>query len=295
MTYIDYSSENRYSFTNWMNFLQKLNKSIQRNNSLLCVGHDPVITKLPSHLQQNSPEDAFFFFNKAIIDATHDLVCCYKPQIAHYSAEGTRGLEALLKTIKYLKKTYSNIPIILDAKRADIGSTSEEYAREAFENIGADALTVNPYLGLDSLEPFLKRTDKGVIILCRTTNPGAKDFQDLLVKGEPLYLHVARKVVEWHIKYGNCLLVVGATWPEELKKVREIAPKLFFLVPGIGAQGGSLKKVIKAGLNKDKKGLIIHISRSIIYASNGKYFAKKAREKATSIRTEINKYRHQTV
>lgn len=265
-----------------MNFLQKLGKAVKKNNSLLCVGLDPMIDKLPKYLT-NKPEP-FFLFNKKIIEETNDLVCAYKPQIAHYAAQGVKGLNSLLKTIKYLKTNYPDIPVILDAKRADIGSTSEEYAKEAFNVIGVDALTVNPYLGLDSLEPFLKYKDKGIIILCRTSNPGASDFQDLIVDGEPLYIKVAKKINEWHQTYKNCLMVIGATWPEELKKIRKLAPDMFFLIPGIGAQGGDLGKTLINGLRKDKSGLIIHTSRAIIFAEN-------PRSAALTLRNEINKYR----
>lgn len=292
-----------------MNFQQKLENLIQKNNSLLCIGLDTDINKIPKHLLEK--EDSVFEFNKTIIDKTHDLVCSYKLNIAYYSAEGLKGLESLIKTIRYIHDRYSNTPVILDAKRADVGHTSEAYAKEVFEQINADSVTVNPYLGFDAVEPFLKYKDKGVIILCRTSNPGASDFQDLLVtpdvsigihirsgnvaphreNGLPLYLKVAKKIVEWDKKYGNCLMVVGATWPREMKKIREIAKDMFFLVPGIGTQGGDLENTLKNGLTKNKSGLIIHSARAIIYASNGEDFAEKARQKAIKMRDEINRYR----
>lgn len=267
-----------------MTFRQKLEKIIKKNNSLLSIGLDPDLGKIPQHLKKY--KDPIFSFNKQIIDATHDLVCVYKPQIAYYAGSGIRGIGSLLKTINYLNHTYPEIPIILDSKRGDIESTSRFYAKEAFDVFNADAVTVNPYFGLDSLKPFFERKDKGVIILCRTSNKSASDFQDLKVSGEkiPLYLYVAKKVQEWSKEYKNCLLVVGATWPEELKKIREIAPKMFILVPGIGAQGGDLKVTLKNGLRKDKSGLIIHAGRSIIYAKSPRGEAKKLKELIESFR-----------
>ncbi|MDO8658663.1 MAG: orotidine-5'-phosphate decarboxylase [Candidatus Levybacteria bacterium] len=279
-----------------MNFQQKLNNIIKNNNSLVCIGLDVDIKKLPKHLLQG--KDPIFEFNKAIIDKTHDLVCCYKANIAYYSSQGTKGLETLIKTIEYIHHRYTGIPVILDAKRADIGSTSEQYGKEVFEIINADAVTVSPYLGFDAVEPFLKYKDRGIIILCRTSNKGASDFQDLLIDEEPLYIKVAKKIVEWDKKYDNCLMVVGATWPNEMKRIREIAPKMFFLVPGIGTQGGDMENTLKNGLTQEKSGqtpiksgLIIHSARSIIYASSGEDFREKAREKAIEMRDEINKYR----
>lgn len=272
-----------------MSFLLKLESEIQNNNSLLCVGLDSDLDKLPEHLKTEA--DPLATFNKAIIDATHDLVSSYKFQIAYYSALGITGTEQLIQSIEYLREKYPEIPIILDAKRADIGNTSEQYAKEAFEIYKSDAVTVNPYLGHDGLEPFLRREDKGVIILARTSNPGAKDFQDLKIEGDTLYMKVAQKIVEWNKLYGNCLMVVGATYPEEMKVIRQIAPEMFFLVPGIGAQGGDLKQTMAMGLRKDGSGLLIHSARGIIYASSGKDFAEKAREEAQKLRDEINTYR----
>lgn len=279
-----------------MNFQQKLENAIKKNNSLLCIGLDTDINKIPKHLLEK--EDPVFEFNKTIIDNTNNLVCCYKLNIAYYSAEGLKGLESLIKTINYIHDKYIDIPVILDAKRADVGHTSEAYAREVFDQINTDSVTVNPYFGLDSVEPFLKYKDKGIIVLCRTSNPGAGDFQDLIIDGEPLYIKVAQKITEWNKKHGNCLMVVGATWPEEMKKIRKIAPNMFFLVPGIGSQGGDLENTLKNGLTKEKSGLtpiksglIIHSARAIIYASSNKDFAEKARVKAKQLRDSINKYR----
>lgn len=272
-----------------MNFLQKLESSINNNNSLLCIGLDTDINKIPKHLLNE--DEPIFAFNKDIIDKTSDLVCCYKANVAFYSAQGISGLHALQLTVSYLKEHYPQVPIILDAKRADIENTSEQYVKEAFDTIGVDAVTVNPYLGLDSLEPFFKRSDKGIIVLCRTSNPGASDFQNLIVNDEPLYISVAKKTAEWNKEYKNCLMVVGATWPDELKKIREIAPDMFFLVPGLGPQGGNLQKTLQNGLTKEKSGLIIHSARAIIFASNENDFAEKAREEARKLKKEINKYK----
>lgn len=267
-----------------MTFRQKLEKIIKKNNSLLCIGLDPDLEKIPQHLRKS--KDPIFDFNKRIIDATHDLVCAYKPQIAYYNGLGIRATESLLKTVNYLVGSYPEIPIILDSKRADIGFTARLYAKEAFDVFNADALTVNPYLGLDSLKPFLERKNKGIIILCRTSNPSASDFQDIEVypNKTPLYVCVAKKVQEWNKIYKNCLLVVGATWPQQLKKIRKIAKDMFFLVPGVGAQGGDLKKALTAGLTKNKSGLIISLSRGIIFSENPRKEALKLKEK-------INKYR----
>lgn len=271
-----------------MNFQQKLNAATEKNNSLLCIGLDTDLEKIPKYLLNDS--DPLFTFNKAIIDSTLDLICCYKANIAFYSAQDTAGLESLKRTISYIHK-HSNIPFILDAKRADIGNSSNYYAKEIFDIFQTDAVTVNPYLGFDAIEPFIKHSDKGVIILCRTSNPGASDVQNLEVGGEELYLIIAKKVHDWNKQYGNCLLVVGATWPEELKKIREIAQDMFFLVPGIGTQGGDLEKTLNFGLTKNKSGLIIHSAREIIYASNKEDFADKAKKEAEKLRNEINEYR----
>lgn len=265
-----------------MEFLQELNSAIKKNNSLICVGLDPDLEKIPKKfLKKTNP---IFRFNKFIIDQTADLACCYKPQFAFYASNGIPGIKALIQTIVYIHLNYPNIPVILDAKRGDIGSTATRYAGEVFDIYSADAVTVNPFLGFDSLKPFLERRDKGIIILARTSNQGASDFQDLMINKTPLYMKIAEKVVAWNKIYKNCLMVIGATWPEQLRKVRLIAPKMFFLIPGIGAQGGDLRKTLKAGLRKDKSGLIISSSRGIIFSEN-------PREEALKLRNEINKYR----
>src|SRR3989344_4501444 len=224
-----------------MDFLTKLEKLQEKNNSLLCVGLDPDFEKLESGQDQ-------FKFNKRIIDETADYVCCFKPQIAFYAAAGLTGLENLKKTIEYIKSRYSKIPVLLDAKRGDVGHTSEMYAKEVFDFYDADSATVSPYYGFDSIEPFLKRRNKGVFIICRTSNPSAAEFQDLMVGEEPLYLKVAAKIVEWSNKYPNTYLEIGATWPEEIGRLRELAPKMLVLIAGIGAQGGDLKATLKNGL-----------------------------------------------
>ena len=272
-----------------MTFKQKLENIIKKNNSLLCVGLDSDLEKIPRHLHKK--ENPIFEFNKIIIDKTYDLVCAYKPNIAFYASEGLLGLKQLVQTIFYIRLKYPDIPIILDAKRADIGSTSMLYAKEAFDVLKADAVTVNPYLGFDSLRPFLERKGKGIIILCRTSNQGASDLQDLNVNKNPLYLEVAKKVVEWNKMYKNCLMVVGATWPQQLKKIREIASDMFFLIPGVGAQNGNLKNTLRYGFDKNFSGLIISASRSIIFASEEFDFAERAREEALELKNEINKYR----
>ena len=260
-----------------MIFQDKLEKAINKNNSLLCVGLDPD----PQKLEQGQSQ---FDFNKAIVDQTAGLVSCFKPQIAFYSAAGLKGLEDLKKTINYIHKNYQDIPVLLDAKRGDIESTNEKYAQEVFDFLAVDAVTVSPYLGLNALEPLLERKNKGVFVLCRTSNPGASQFQDHKVNGEPLYLKVAKEAVKLYKKYDNLCLVVGSTWPQEIRKLREIAREMIFLVPGIGAQGGDLEKTLKFGLRKDEKGLIISASRSIIYD-------QKPANAAKDLRDEINKYR----
>jgi orotidine-5'-phosphate decarboxylase len=265
-------------------FVENLAGSWQRCNSLVCVGLDPEIERFPRHVAaQPSP---IFQFNKAIIDATADLVCAYKPQFAHYAAYEAE--DQLERTIEYVHRNYPGVPVILDSKRGDVGNTAERYAIEAFERYGADAVTVNPYLGSDSLEPFLKREDKGVIILCRTSNPGARDIQDLDVNGRKLYQVIADKAARVWNSRGNCLLVVGATYPRELAEVREIVGNMPFLVPGVGAQGGDVAQAVSNGQTPDGTGLIISSSRAILYASAAEDFAKAARAATQTLRDQIN-------
>jgi uridine monophosphate synthetase len=252
-----------------MGFFQKLMARIDVNDSLLCVGLDPDPPRFSAPLlEEASP---IFAFNKRIIDATHELVCAYKPNIAFYEAAGLPGLEALKATIEYVPE---EIPVILDAKRGDIGSTAQAYAAAAFEVWGADAVTVNPYLGYDAIEPFLAYEDKAVFLLCHTSNPGARDFQSLRSQGRALHEVVARKALEW-----GTALVIGATYPEVLRQIRQLAPESWILVPGIGAQGGDLEVALAAGLNSQGHGLIVNASRSIIYAPDPCQAATQLRER----------------
>ena len=270
-----------------MNFMQQLRDSQMRNASLLCVGLDPEPDRFPTHLRGNP--DAVFEFCRAIVDATADVVCCFKPQIAHFAAQ--RAESALERLIAHVHAAHPGVPVILDAKRGDIGSTAKHYATEAFDRYGADAVTANPYLGRDSVQPFLDRADKGVILLCRTSNPGARDMQELDVGGRQLYQHVAQIVArEWNAN-GNCALVVGATWPEELREVRKIVGDMPILVPGVGAQGGDVETVLRNGKNAQGAGLVISSSRAILYAGSGEDFADAARREAQRLRDEINRYR----
>lgn len=287
--------------SNKMSFQQKLINIVKRNNSLLCVGLDSELSKIPEQIRNG--EHPQFTFNKHIIDATHDLVCAYKPNSAFYEARGTGGIEALKMTCDYLKEKHPEVPIILDAKRADIGTTNEGYAKFTFDYLGADAITVHPYLGKEALKPFLDRIEKGIFILCRTSNPGAGEFQDLLINRSqsadaltkediPFYQYVAEKVVkEWNYN-GNCGMVVGATYPSELEIVRHIAGDGFpLLIPGVGTQGGDVEKTVKAGIDKNGLNAIINSSRGVIFASSGVDYAHKARYEAQKLLKEINLYR----
>jgi orotidine-5'-phosphate decarboxylase len=265
-------------------FIQALAQAWHRNDSLVCVGLDPEIERLPRRLAAEA--SPIFQFNKAIIDATADLVCAYKPQFAHYAA--CEAEDQLERTIEYIHKAHPAVPVILDSKRGDVGNTAERYAIEAFERYGADAVTVNPYLGGDSLEPFLRHADKGVIILCRTSNPGAGDLQDLLIDGRPLYQLVAQFTAQRWNSRGNCLLVLGATYPRELAQVRALVGDMPLLVPGVGAQGGDVAQVVHNGQTADGTGLIISSSRGILYASQGEDFASAARRATEKLRAEIN-------
>lgn len=270
-----------------MTFLQKLSIAWEKNNSLLCVGLDTDKKKIPGILQKE--KQPIFTFNKHIIDSTADLVCAYKPQIAYYSAVAAE--DELLMTIEYIHTRYPEIPVILDAKRGDIGATAELYSQEVFVRYAADAVTVNPYLGGDTLEPFLAWRDRGIIILCKTSNPGSADFQNLMIDGQPLYMVVAQKAAHQWNRNNNVMLVVAATHPKELYILRNKLPTMPFLVPGIGAQGGNIEEVVTQAITQDKKGLIINSSRAILYASNGGEFADAARKVAVETRDQINLYR----
>jgi len=270
-----------------MNFKEKLSKIVYENNSLLCVGLDIDEEKMPKFLFETS-KDPFFEFNKSIIDATKDLVCAYKLNMAFYEVLGKDGFDLLEKTIEYIPK---NIVTILDGKRNDIGNTARKYAQSLFETLNADAATVNPYLGFDGVKPFVEYKNKCSFILCRTSNSSARDFQDIKSKDIPLYQTVANKIRDWN-SYGNCGAVVGATYPDELKIIREILGEdIPILIPGIGVQGGDVESTVKHGTNKEGEMAIIVSSRSIIYAGKDQQFAEAAGKAASSLRDEINKYR----
>jgi orotidine-5'-phosphate decarboxylase len=261
-------------------FGKLLTDASTRNRSLLCVGLDPDPAKLPV-------KDVFEF-NKAIIDATSDLVCAYKPNLAFYEAMGIKGLQILKKTVDYIPK---DIPVIGDAKRGDIGNTAAAYASALFDFYKFDAVTLNPYLGYDSIGPFLNYDGKGVFILCRTSNKSASDFQDLQDNyGMKFYQSVALRANDWNSS-GSIGLVVGATYPEELKQIRKICPDMPILIPGIGAQGGDLELSVKYGVDKNSAKAIIVAARQVLYASKGPDYAGAARAAARELRENINKFR----
>lgn len=285
-----------------MSFYQRLNAAWDRSGSMLCVGLDPDVSRFPTSMRGSV--NAIENFCKAIVDATGDLVCAFKPQIAYFAAVGAE--KQLENICEYIRAKFPDVVLILDAKRGDIGDTASLYAREAFSRYGADAVTVNPYLGTDSLEPFLKTPGKGTIVLCRTSNAGSSEFQSLEIDGEPVYLRVARTAATKWRSTGECALVVGATYPDELAQVRAIVGDMPILVPGIGAQGGDINAVIRAGAThpgslastKDSgspanakptnpRGLIINSSRAILYASDGANFATSARDVALATRDAI--------
>ena len=270
-----------------MHFMTALRAAWRARNSLLCVGLDPDPAKFPAHLQGRA--DAILEFCTAIVDATADLACCFKPQIAYFAAH--RAEDQLEALIAHIHARHPGTPVILDAKRGDIGSTAQHYATEAFDRFRADAVTANPYLGRDSVQPFLDRADKGVVILCHTSNPGAGDFQDLDVGGRPLYQHVAERVARDWNGHGNCALVAGATWPEQLREVRAIVGDMPLLIPGVGAQGGDVEAVVRNGLDADGAGLLVSSSRAILYASGGDDYAEAAATAARALLDEINRYR----
>ena len=289
-----------------LTFAERLARAQQASGSLVCIGLDPDPAKLPQDLrgaaeERSAPErrdapDPFgsapplYAFNRRIVDATAGIAAAYKPQIAFYSAIGAE--DQLVASIRYIRERAPTALVILDAKRGDIGNTAEAYAREAFDRYGADAVTVNPYMGEDSLRPFLARPDRGAILLCRTSNPGARDFQDLPVDGLPLYRRVAQRAAGQWNAHGNLMLVVGATFPREMAELRQAHPEVSFLVPGIGAQGGDLDATLAAGLDAHGAGLLISASRSIIYAGGGAGGA--IREAAAQLRTAIEHGRIKT-
>ena len=249
-----------------MSIIEKYYQRIETSQSLLCVGLDSRLDRLPAQfLSHETPQ---FAFNRWIIDKTHPYVVAYKPNTAFYEARGAQGWHELQLTMNYLREQHPSIFTICDAKRSDIGSTNEGYVEAIFDTLGFDAITLQPYLGREALRPFLDRADKASIILCRTSNPGAGELQDLIVHGQPLWKHIARSVSsEWNT-HQNCMLVVGATAPDQLKQVRDIVGSMPLLVPGIGAQGGDLKAVMKAGECSIGDGLIINSSRGIIFADD---------------------------
>lgn len=270
-----------------MGFMQALRTRWQQADTLVCVGLDPEPAKFPARFAGDP--DAVFAFCRDIVDATAEFACAFKPQIAHFAALGAE--DALRRLVAHVHAAHPGIPVILDSKRGDIGSTAAHYASEAFDRYAADAVTVNPYLGRDSVQPFLDRADRGVVVLCRTSNPGAGDLQDLMVDGRPLYQHVAEKVArEWN-GHGNCALVVGATWPAQLREVRAIVGDLPFLVPGVGAQGGDVQAVVENARAADGTGLVVSSSRAILYASKGDDFAEAAANEARTLRDAINRWR----
>ena len=264
-----------------MNFTQRLYETQRRTGSLLCVGLDTDVDQLPESIQRKT--DGVLEFNRRIIDATSDLVCSYKLNLAFYEALGESGWRILRETLREIPK---DLITIGDGKRGDIGNTAERYARSLFDELYFDAVTVNPYMGFDSVEPFIRDESRGAFILALTSNPGSKDFQRLKTGTRPLFETVARTASKWNTKK-NTGLVVGATHPKELQTVRKIAPQMPFLIPGIGKQGGDLQSAIRFGCDKTGHLAVINASRSILYASSGKDFATAARVEATKLRDEI--------
>ncbi|HEY7983798.1 MAG TPA: orotidine-5'-phosphate decarboxylase [Ktedonobacterales bacterium] len=259
--------------------------------TLLCIGLDPEAERLPEAVGGASAAERFVAFNAAIVAATADLVCAYKPNAAFYEAHGSAGVEALVRTIALIHERAPGVPVLLDAKRGDMANTSRLYARAVFDACDADAVTVQPYQGEEALLPFLERAERGVFVLCRTSNPGAGEVQDLEVAGAPLYLTLARRVAaRWNAR-GNCGLVVGATRPAELGAIRAAAPELPILLPGIGAQGGDLAASVRAGRDARGQGLLVSASRSVLYASSGADYAQAARGEALRLRDAINQHR----
>jgi orotidine-5'-phosphate decarboxylase len=267
-----------------LTFADRLANAQRSADSLVCVGLDPDLSKLPADLC--AEPEPLYAFNRRIVDASAGIAAAYKPQIAFYSALGAE--QQLVASIRYIREQAPAALVILDAKRNDIGNTAQAYAREAFERYDADAVTVSPYMGEDSVRPFLIRPDRGAILLCRTSNPGSRDFQDMPVDGLPLYRRIAERAAHWN-EHGNLMLVVGATFPREMAQLRRAHPELSFLVPGIGAQGGDLEATLAAGLDARGSGLLINSSRAIIYAGGGE--AGAIRAAAQVLRAAINRRR----
>jgi len=256
--------------------LHKYNTRADTINSLVCVGLDPEIDRIPAHFR--SAELPFFEFNKFIIDQTAAYTAAYKPNIAFYEARGILGLTELQRTMQYLRTEHPDIVTICDAKRGDLANTNRGYVTAIFDHLAADAITLHPYLGAEALAPFLERRDKACIILCRTSNPGAREFQDLLIDNQPLWQVIAKRVANHWDTDGNCMLVVGATYPEEMRRIRELTPNLTFLVPGVGAQGGDVAAVVAAGIDANNRGLMISSSRAILFAEDPAAAARNLRD-----------------
>ena len=271
------------------NFRELLEARWELGN-FLCVGLDSELSKIPESARKGTARDTILSFNKQIVDATHDLVCAFKPNPAFYESQGEEGWTALKDTISYIQEAAPGVPIILDAKRGDIKHTNQHYAVSAFDYLKADAITVQPYLGGEPLEPFFERKDKGVIVLCHTSNSGAGEVQNLkTADGAPLFKVVARLATEKWNTNGNCCVMVGATYPEELSAVRAIVADMPILTAGIGAQHGDLGKAITSSKDSRGRGFIINSSRSVIFASNGENFAEVARQKAQELDSAIRK------
>ena len=266
-------------------FAERVNRAQRAADSLVCVGLDPDPARIPVDLRADP--QPFLAFGRRVVDATFDVAAAYKPQVAFYSALGKeRELEA---TIRYIRERAPAALIVLDAKRGDVGNTAEAYAREAFDRYGADAVTVNPYMGEDSVRPFLARPDRGALVLCRTSNPGARDFQDIVIEGRPLYRRIADHAAAHWNEHRNLMFVVGATHPAEMGELRRAHPEISFLVPGIGAQGGDLDATLAAGLDARGAGLLLSSSRALIYAGGGA--AEAIRAEAEALRAAINRRR----
>ena len=267
-----------------MAFSDRLLEQSHACDSLLCVGLDPVWAQLPEVVRQQ--DDAILAFNQQVVSAAAPWACAFKPNIAFYEALGPAGLETLHRTVAFIHE-HTTALVIIDAKRADIGNTSTAYAQALFDQLNADAVTLNPYLGRDALEPFLSRPERGCFILCRTSNPGAGEFQDLPVAGRPLYQVVAERVRQWNDR-GNCGLVIGATFPGELAQVRTLCPEMPFLVPGVGAQQGDLARAVQAGVDSQGQGILVNVARGVLYASPGPDFAQAAARAAQEYCQAIN-------
>ena len=268
------------------NFRELLEKKWEEGK-FVCIGLDTDLEKIPEVIRQEDTRTTMVAFNRAIVDATKGVACAYKLNPAFYEARGDEGWNAMRETIAYILEIAPEAPVILDAKRADIAHTNERYVDSAFTYFRADAVTVSPYLGGEPLAPFFRNKDKGVIVLCHTSNPGAGEIQELDVGGEPLYAVIARLAAQKWNGNGNCCAMVGATYPEELATVRRIVGDMPILVAGIGAQNGDLAKTIRAGADSRKKGLIVNASRSVIFASRGADFAEAAKEKAEELHSAI--------